>query len=1042
MSRQWVKWCAAVLFALVLPAQDRLSAVAGTVWDDSGAPVPGVRIVARHLPTGNTRTVVTGPGGEYKIDRLELGPYHVVAEKDGFRASRHEAVVLAVDRTGRVDHRLTIGRREESIVVAERAQLIESAPSALTSLVDAATIEQLPLNGRDFMQLAAVQAGAPVARAVDRDVNTGYGLQLSISGSRPFQNSFRLDGLQISSYNGATPGSINGINLGSDAIAEFSVNGSSFGASGGQAAGGVINAVTRAGGNTFHGAALYFHRNDNLDARNFFDGEKAPEFRRHQYGASLGGPIRRNRTFFFANAESFLEERGATAINTTISPSARQGILSAGTVRVDPAIAKVLPLYPLPNGPVLGDTGLFSFANDVIGTQHFLTTRLDRTWRESDMSFFRFSRDIGARQNQADFAIGEQRNSTRHHAAVLEHTHIFSPSWMNTTRAGFLRTGTVFGRIVSTTPGTDVADLAYTPNSGVLGLLVVTGITDHPGGTGATGGDRHAFNSFQLSDDLSFVRSRHSLRAGVRLERTHLNTDSQVRPLGEFRFRNLASFLTNTPDRFRGMLPGADTVRGQRQSIAALYFEDNWRISRRLTLDAGLRWEWASVPAEVNGKVSNLINLSDPQLRVGGPLFENPSWKNVVPRAGLAWDLFGNGATLLRAGFGLHPDLLLTPYIMLTGVRNPPFFLRGEVRPLAQGDFPKGGYDALLRATSQQQNVERIPTRLSQPMVRHWNWNLEQRLSSTLSARAAYIGSSGSHLSNIVSDANLVQPVTQPDGRLFFPAGGTVINPLFGVIRNRRFDADSSYHGLQTWLIHRLHRGAQFQLTYTFSKSIDDSSNFSSSSEAANRGLLPFDGNPHFNRGLSGHDVRHYLTASGYWELPFRTTGPARHFLQGWQLAGIITATSGLPTTVALGYDAARTLSHQTAGNIAQRPDLAPGAPANPVTGDPNAWVQITAFQRPQPGYLGNLGRNTVAGPSLANADVSATKRFRLPFHREAVTIDLRVEFFNVLNHTNFRLPSLERMESFYENTVREDFARITTSEESREIQLGIKIRF
>lgn len=1037
MRIAWTVW-----LVLPLAAQDRFGSIAGLVTDETGAILANAAVRAESPRTGARRETVTGADGRYRIARLAPGTYTVIVEAAGFQASRHEGIGIFVDRTAISDHRLPLGARTETVSVTGQARLIESSPSALTGLVDAATIEQIPLNGRDYMQLVAVQAGSPPARGVDRDVNTGFGQQISISGSRPFQNSFRLDGLNFTSYNGSTPGSINGINLGTEAIAEFSVGGSASSAQSGQSAGGVINAVTRSGTNDWHGSGFYFHRNDNWDARNFFDGAAKPEFRRHQFGGSIGGPIARDRTFLFASAELFREERGNTTINTTLSDSARRGNLGTGAVRTDPAIAKVLDFYPSPNGQVFGDTGLYTFANNVIGSQGFVTARIDHNASQRDKIFFRVTRDIGQRSDQSDFNMGDRRSATRLHAAVIEHGHVSGSGAMNNARVGFFRSLTVFGKTFTRVPGTDSPELAFMPSSGVLGLIVVPGLTDHPGGSGATGSDSHVLNSFQLSDDAQWASGRHTFKAGGRFERTQFNTDSQVRPVGEFRFRDLQSFLTNTPERYRGILPGSDTVRGHRQWIGALYAEDSWRLHGRLTLDAGVRWEWATVPREVNGKIANLDRVASPAMRTGDPLFENPSWRNVVPRAGLAWDVNGNGRTLVRGGFGLSPDLLLSPYVLISGVRNPPFFLRGEFRGLSPGDFPKRGFERLAASTNQEQSVERIEPRPAQPMVRHWNFNIERHLTSSLSARAAYAGSRGTGLSNIVTDANVVQPVTQPDGRVFFPAGGRVINPNFGVIRNRRFDADSFYHGLQTWLIHRLSRGLQFQATYTFSKSIDDSSNFSSSSEASNRGLLPFDGSARFNRGLSGHDVRHYFTLSGYWELPFRPASAWRHVFGGWQLGGIITAASGTPTTVWLGYDAARTLSHQSGANIAQRPDLAPGASPNPVTGDPNRWVDIAAFRRPEPGYLGNLGRNTVTGPGAADADVSAVRRFRLRILGEAASADLRFEFFNVFNRANFNLPSLARMESFYETSVRADFARITSAAPGREIQLGWRVRF
>ncbi len=1023
-------------------AQDRYGAIAGRVVDQSGGSVPGAVIRVVQTATNAARTAVTDGDGFYRLERIPLGIYQVTAEKEGMRTSRHEGVSLEVDHEAVVDHRMVVGELSSSIVVTGEARIIEASPSAISSVVNNHTIERMPLNGRDYIQLATLMAGVPAARAQDRDVDTGYGTHISISGSRPFQNSFRLDGLSVTTYNGSTPGSVTGLNLGVDAILEFSVLSTAYSAQYGQAGGGIINAVTRSGTNVFHGAAFYFHRNDNVDARNFFDGEKPPEFRRHQFGVSLGGPVRKDKTFFFANHETLLEERGNTTFNTTLSAEARKGNLTSGSVTVDPAIARILPLYPLPNGAVFGDTGFYVFANNTVSDERFVTSRLDHCVGDRNKLFFRYSYDGARQQSSTDFEAGTRLNRTRHQSAVAEHTWLFSSTLLQTARAGFSRNLTSDSDSVTRLPETDKSDLEFIPGSGRMGSILVVGLTDFPGGSGSLGLNKPVLNSFQASDDFTHAAGRRSLKWGARLERTQFNMDSQNRQYGDFRFRDLNHLLRNIPDRFRAQFPGSDTVRGFRQWIGALYIEESRKLFRRLTMQVGLRWEWATVPTEVNGKLSNLDLLSDLQMRTGEPLYDNPSWRNLAPRVGLAWDLFGSGATLVRSGYGVFPDLLLSPYVSYIGVRNSPFFRRGETRALVAGDFPKGGYRALLASPTPDLAVDRIPRNLRQPYVQQWNFNVEQRIGPGSSLRVAYVGSHGLNLSSITNDANIVKPVQLADGRLFFPAGGERINPVFGGIRNREFDAHSFYHGLQTDFQRRLAGGLQAQLAYTFSKSIDDSSNFYSSNESPNRGVLPLNGHPKFNRGLSGHDVRHYFTAGLTWDLPGVPGSSWNSVVGGWQAGTIVVYASGVPTTAWLAYDAAQTKSHMSGASIGQRPDLAPEADNNPVTGDPQRWVDISGFRRPEPGFLGNLGRNTISGPDLATVDLSISRRLMLARLGEGAALDLRFEFFNLFNRVNFDLPAVERMETFTDTSVREDFGRITSAGKSREIQFGLKLRF
>lgn len=524
--------------------------------------------------------------------------------------------------------------------------------------------------------------------------------------------------------------------------------------------------------------------------------------------------------------------------------------------------------------------------------------------------------------------------------------------------------------------------------------------------------------------------------------RNHLNIDSQSLQSGEFRFASLADFLTNQPSRFLAQLPGSDTIRGFRQWTFAWYLADTWRLSRHLSVDLGVRHEWTTVPTEVNGKLANLDGLTSAQLRVGAPLYRNPSATGFGPRIGVAWDLFGSGKTLLRSGYGIFQDPLGLHYLLLAGLRNPPFLLRANVQGLDAGAFPAGGYRQLLEAPTLDLRAERIPYDLDQPYVQQWNLTLQQALGRNRTLRVAYVGSRGVDLSTIIEDANLVVPETLPDGRLFFPANGRKINSHFGQIRNRTFEGSSFYHALQSELRWRVGASADLLSSYTFSRSIDDSSTTFAQTESTNAIGIPVNGDSRFNRGLSNHDRRHRFTTSLLWSLPSPEEGWLRHLLGAWRLSIAGSYSSGLPFTPTLSYDAARTGTSRPDYRGGQRPDVVPGFGSDPVTGDPNAWFLPGAFARPEPGFLGNLGRNTLIGPDYRNVDMALIKRLAVPSMGDAVRLDLRVEFFNLLNSANFDLPDPRRQEVFTESGIPEDVGRITSAAAGREIQLGVKLSF
>ncbi len=844
----------------LLPQQS--SAITGIVFDTSGARVGGARIRVTREETGRDRAFITAPDGRYSVFGLEPGIYVVRCEKDGFQATVSDPFPLDVDRQTTLNLILTVAGTQQRVEVNAALAALDPFSSSLSSVVSDRQVSGLPLNGRDYIQLATVQPGVSVVRARVRNDNTGYGLQLSIAGARPVMNNFLLDGISISDYSASAPASVLGVNLGAEAIKEFSVLSSTYGSQYGRAAGGIVNAVTKSGANSLFGSLLYFHRNDNLDARNFFDPGAAPEFRRHQYGASLGGPIKRNRLLFFADYEAIRQAQGNTTIDTTLSDAARTGHLRSGTVTVDPVIAKLLKLYPRPNGAQPGDTGLYIYSNDLESSEHFGLGRIDANLGSRDSLMSRYNISSSERRQSTSFQTSGIQDANRSQSAALEETHVFSSALLSQARLGFTRSRVFAGVTAALDPNANDPALTFLPGVAGVGKITVGGLTDFSGGTNGLDADRNVQNTFQFGEDISWLAGRHSLKFGGYLERMQFNANSQNYQSGFFQFSTLADFLQNKPLVFKAQILGSDTVRALRQWLFAGYVQDTWRVSDRFTLDVGVRYEAISVPTEANGKVANLDTLLSPKIRVGDPMFSNPSLKNFGPRIGFSWDVTGNARTIVRGGYGIYFDQLLVHYLLLFGLRNPPFFQSSQTFNLTQGDFPKNAYLQLADPPRGSLRVDRIPPDVSQSYVQHWNLHVIRNLKWDTTLRAGYIGSHGVHLSRVINDANLAPSVILPDGRTYFPANGQRQNPNFGQIRDHPFDGHSFYDALQVALDRRFRAGFQGQASYTWGKSIDDESTSFLSTEATNSIGVPIDGSPRFNRGLSNHDVRHLFTGS------------------------------------------------------------------------------------------------------------------------------------------------------------------------------------
>jgi hypothetical protein len=713
-----------VTFEVILLVPGRIypqvvgATLTGTVTDQSGAVIPNAQVSIKNVSTGVMRNITSDTAGFYTAPNLLPGNYEITVSARGFTTQVRTAITLDVGAQQVLNVTMHVGQVTEKVQVTGAAPTVQLATSSISAVVNSTTVRELPLNGRSWTDLAKLQPGVDAIQTQQpfpiggTPGLRGFGSQVTISGARPEQNDYRLDGISLNDYANGAPGSVLGGNLGVDAIEEFSVLTSNYSAEYGKTSGGVVNAITRSGTNEFHGGAYEFLRNSALDARNFFDQGTIPPFKRNQFGASAGGPIRKDRTFIFGDYEGIRQSKGITAVDTVPSAAARAGNLSTGTVTVDPSVQRYLAFYSLPNGGLLspGDTGIFAFAGQQIISENSLTIRLDHKFSEKDsLSGTYLYDDTPFTHPDADDNVLVGAHTNRHIVALQE-THIFSPSLVNSVRFGFNRDGVAGNQSVKA-----INPLAADPSLGAVpgqdaAEVTVSGLSLFAGGLGAVATDLFYWNSFQAYDDAFLTHGTHALKFGLALERMQLNSFAPHSPNGSFSFASLADFLTNHPNRFDSGFPKASSPRGLRQSLFGLYVQDDWRWRPSLTLNLGLRYEMTTVPTEVQAKLSTLVNLTDTQPHLGDPYFLNPTLRNFEPRVGFSWDPFHTGQTAVRGGVGVF-DVLPLPYQFVQLANSAiPFSAQANIKPPA-GSFYAGAFPLLTQSSLRAVDVEHKPKR-------------------------------------------------------------------------------------------------------------------------------------------------------------------------------------------------------------------------------------------------------------------------------------------------------------------------------------------
>ena len=1100
---QTLKLCISVfVFTAVAFAQITTGTISGTVTDSTGAVVPGVNVTLKSVEKGITRTVRTDEGGRYRAPELALGSYEISVEAAGFETVVRSGITLTVGREAVVDFTLQVGTITDKITVTGEAPLVQTANATVAALVDERAMRELPLNGRSFADLTSIQPGVAsdleITALGTQAVYTGGGsaARRSIGGTKPQQSTFLLDGMEISTPSEGMPAtSVLGQQLGVESIREFVLLQNNYGAQYGRASGGVVSAVTQSGSNSVHGSLFEFLRNEKLDARDYFLDRRFPKapLKRNQFGAAFGGPIRKDRTFFFLNYEGLQQSTGNSFLGTVLTPETRQGNITgcpAGkatcsreeaiivrTLPVDPNIVPLMNLLPLPTGQYR-NAGVadYSAVPRWKADENYGIVRMDQQLSEKDSLFGRFTKDQSSRTDQYLYLTPQPFRGFQvggYVLATVSETHVFNPSVLNTFRVGFTRRNdhlfysyTQGGDQFPNAPGLDPR---LSPVKGVpLGLYSVpgvnlSGIGTQPASQGGTaigpnlsGPAVFVDNTFDYDDSVMINKGRHSIALGGNFKRYQMNHLNEPWVYGgTFTWDSIENFLTNNPRNTTQLLgsttPGsqkADVNRGWRQSYGAVYIQDDFKARSNLTVNLGLRWEGIRSPREVNGKLAVLKDIYRDKnfvlLSKNDPFFGiNDGFKGFSPRVGFAWTPLPDQKTVLRSGFGIFKEMPLA-YIWQLALEAPPYSKRYTVnRPQLKFPFPFADPDSL---TSTGEPLM-LPLQVTTPYTLQWTLSLERQIGQTLVVKANYVGTRGVNLFAIYNPNQ--KPTIIRDGRQFTPPNAQVPNPNYTSFRYVAPISNQIYNALQLVVERRSRAGLAFNASYTWARNIDNGGG------AGIKGAEQIAGAASFavyngkdlssERGLSSLHVKHNFILGYSYELPFgpgrhwgnQSTGPVKYVLGGWAINGTNTIRSGLPINIQM--------TPRQSGCVAQscpeRPDLRPGGNNNPVLDHwtPERYFDPSNFVLQPTGYFGNVGRNTLMRPGQVNVNLSFTKENRLA---EGKNLEFRAELFNFPNHPNFGAPANSVFRDA-DGNLDPNVGRITsTATPMRQIQFGLKLVF
>jgi hypothetical protein len=1103
--------CVGFFAAQFLPkplfAQAPTSTILGVVKDASGAVVPGATVTVTNTGTGIARTASTGEDGSYRFPALNIGNYQVQVTKDGFQTAQHNGIVLAVAQSAEIDMTLELGTVGSTVVVTGEAPLVETTSSTGGGLVDEEQVTDLPLNGRDLINLTLLQAGISQTTVLPIQTQT-FGMQtgvtLTANGAGPHSNNALLDGANLLNFWGLNGSSILGTTLGVDGVQEYKVVTILPDAEYGLQMGAQSVSVSKGGTNKWHGDAFDYLRNSSLDARNYFDaldrlnfngfgtdksavfpGKRIPPFHRNDFGGSVGGPIKKDKLFFYAVYEGLRVGQGQTITTTTIPGNCfdqnagdttfhqitKTSLLGCAglpaTTTVNPAVLAALStpniikgyvgLFPYPNVNInsagielAGATFNYSFPYILPQSEDYGQIRGDYNISNSDSVFVRYTQDDSRENLNGSYPYQVVNEFGSGQYFTISETHIFSPNLLNTFRASASRnvikgdgtTNAPFNPAFLEVPGQEYG--GFTPYSGITGS------------SGSSDGE-YINGTYSFSDDVYWTKGKHGFKFGELFNWNRDPYKGDFNRRGSISFtslQNMAQGIYSTMSALGGTLSPQQSRQFQYKT-QGLYVQDDYRATSRLMLNLGFRYEFTTIPTDLNGGNWNIRNIATAngdgptQGAVQGAFWgNNPSLHAFSPRVGFAWDVFGTGKMAIRGGAGIYYDVSNFGGLLSNlACCDPPldYFLTvnnsfTSVSAMQAAGLPQFAYplpiaygSAPVTASNPNGVVSAFHGALAprnwsyvqkQPTMYQWNLTVDKQLPANEDLTVAYVGTKGIHLVNLeegnpttilgyLSNGlpyychpldNLTGPPTPTDQcptTATYPAKS---NPTYGIVNQNSDSSSSWYEALEITWTQRTHHGLQGNVAFTWSKA-EDMGEAQQGDESSAGEQTYFPSVHQIDKGVSGFNAAANMHANVIYHLP-STTDRFHGIANGWWVGGIVTAVSGYPFNPTIGN---RSLSNNpdTAGTAVDRPNLDPSFNIHTViTHNPSNWFNESMYDLPLAGTLGTAPRFGLRGPNLTDVDMSVNKDSKLKWLGEAGSLEFRAELFNVFNHPNFSNPA------------------------------------